>query len=101
MACEFVLMFPLLAAYLAEAIKNVEREDKRPPAADVNGLIWMVGCCLKAGIHLAGVGFFRCELSDIEALLKDRARFRDSIFALALREAWRLVLVDLSESNAG
>lgn len=101
MANNFIVLLPLIAAYLAKVVKNLEREGKPPPAADVNGLVWMVGCCLEAGVHLVGLGLYQCELSEIEALMKDRAKFRDSNLALALREAVRVVLLDLSNSPGG
>lgn len=98
---EFVTMIPLVSAYLSEAVKNLEREGRRPPAAEVGGLVWMVACILKAGVDLPGIGLFQCELSEIESMMRDRARFRDSTFALALREAVGLVLRDLSRSPSG
>ena len=101
MASTFSTLLPLITAYMAEVVKNHDREYGRPPSADVSSLVWKACCCLEAGVHLKGEGRHSFRAVDIEALMGDRRSFTGTIQARALREATRLALLECGGSPSG
>ena len=100
MSSDHEYMYPRIAGYMGVA-KHIEKLEKRPPPATVNGLIWAIGTSLEAGVYLAGHGRFACDIAEIEALMADRSAFQGSIHQRAERAIQGVLLVFLGDSAKG